>query len=353
MKLQTKTGRTLFSAIILAFCLNCSAVLAYAGSLDRQSLHDELKQLWDSLSTLEFRSESYEIDSRGRPDRTKTFISEYAVAPGGRLAVKVYFGGNGQAPKLVQDARYDGTHRIDVQTLPDEPKTVDMVRVTNRSDREHLFDGHMNEVLWLFAPDGKPVDTYIKDDAEIDVRPGPDGGENVVVACDIPRGRTLRFELAPDHDYLPRRVELRAEGVEHIYEVTRFGRDNGRWFPVEGTKLTRDGQGVKRRRFEVDGLRINRTIAASTFTMPRKLEDGAVILDRTSLHRSRVVGGPDARIEFVERHPASFAEEAEGEPIVASRSPARFPTALVLGSVSLGALVLAAIIYHLRGRDVR
>lgn len=328
-----------------AFQLTYNGPLVTAGQvLDRPELKSRLRQLWDSLDTLEYRCESYKIGYFGRPDEANRIIYENAIGPQGRWASKVFFVKDGNASQLMQDIRADGKREIVLQYIPGSSEVVEQVRVSNLQDRSSVFGDPMNEVLWLFVPGGKPLHERLDRDVELSI----DDEKRTVVGIDIDAERHVNCSLDPARDWLPTHVHLRAGEVEVDYDVERFGSDNGRWFPVEGRMRTR-GDREELRHFVVTSLRINRGIKDSAFTMPDNLEKGVAILDQTSKVRSRIVGGEEARNRFVAKYGSSFVKQSEGEPLVAPRDPPEIPLSGVIATVSLLLILIAATV-HFRGK---
>ena len=299
------------------------------------------------MATVEFRSESYKNGILGQPDLANRIIYEYAIGPDGRRASKVFFVKEGEdPPRLMQDIRIDGTKRIILQYIPKSSETVDQIRVSNIEDRGSVFAKGMNEVLWIIAPGGRPL--YERLNAEVDL--SVDQEKRPVIGFVLDGGRHVTCTLDRDRDWLPVHVNLRVAESEHVYDVKRFEKDNGRWFPMEGTMRTQ-GNRSEIRSFLVTNLRINRGIPDSTFTMPQNLEKGVAIFDETSKERLKVVGGRKARDLFAAKYASAFAKmKSEGEPLVVPRD---VPTSALPGTIAVLSVLLigiAAIIHFLDRR---
>ena len=88
-------------------------------------------------------------------------------------------------------------------------------------------------LLWLLTPFGtlfpvgKPLHLHSDDGAKLEISRDPTGQPTVTLF--IERGNQ-HFELDPEYNYLPKRVT----GDSQDIDVTKFVKENGRWFPVEG-----------------------------------------------------------------------------------------------------------------------
>ena len=91
------------------------------------------------------------------------------------------------------------------------------------------------------------------------------GGEPRVILIDAERPEA-RAELDPGHGWLPRRIEL---GPKNVSIATRFAREAGHWFPVEGTRTSPGKENaILTNSFAITDLKINRPISDSTFERP-------------------------------------------------------------------------------------
>ena len=178
---------------------------------------------------------------------------------------------NAQEPKLLQDRRDDGAGIPDHgrrqvpkygrRSVSNQTNTVTCTRRSGEVLRLLMFpDAYASRPAPYVHRLGNPLE--ITRDAH--------GKPRVVLSID--RGGPVLIELDPEHGWLPRKL---SGGFE--ITVTRFARENGVWFPVEGTfraSYVDEAGKLKSRpeRFRVSNLRINRPIADDRFTLPDELK---------------------------------------------------------------------------------
>lgn len=260
---------------------------AWAQSPDRARLRETLKALWDGIETLEFESDQTFPDlADGPPKPTSPFPdlrSTFRYQMPNRFAFSSYF----TRPKVdkpsLLDYRYDGQrlHRI-VRAGDDMGSPIDQVIIDKQVGGPGEYTGILNHALIAWMPGSKPAYAQLDDGARLEfVADGERGEQTWLVGTDR-NVRQFRAELDPEHDWLPRRVEF-VDGHTRL-DVTKFGRDNGRWFPVEGKgtrRHTAEGAEDERTEFRVTLLKINRPLPDGCFAVP-PLPKGARVVDQTN-----------------------------------------------------------------------
>lgn len=334
---------------LTATILACAACILSVGASPRSSdpaeLRERLRQAFTSIDSLQFTCESWATDAAGNPDGLPSFFFEISVASGDRRALKIFFGENGQPPRLMQDTRQDGAKRIDIQHMKNDSSKIDAVFIKNAENPGAVFQGDMNEALWLFAPDGLPLYSYVGPETVVEELRDNQGNLTLVFSAPITRKRTIRCELDPRRDNLPRRLTLVAGKYTNTYETREFHRDNGRWFPSRGTQTTIGPKGTTYRSFVVRDLKINRGVPDSVFRVPSPLEAGVVVLDRTSRTPSRIVGGFAARRKLIEANPSSFPDSAIQNTSKTAKPPTPI-TGWLIGLITFASVCVAAFIVY-------
>ncbi len=253
----------------------------------RAEVRNALKNWWDRLETLEFRELDTYLGPDGRPNPGwATHFIDYAHAPGNRRAVRHGSINAEGAETLIQERRFDGKTQTYIGADGKYPPEITFVEVFDQTDTRDHYEGEHGAItgqvlMWIGGPDSpgaRPFYTYIDGGAPLAISRDAGGKPRVVLTLGR-HGAEYRFELDPEHDFLPRDVEGRSIRLF----VTKFARVGGVWFPVEGSAGVR----IKDRehRFKVVDLKVNRPIPDSRFTMPPELEARAVFMGRPRLDR--------------------------------------------------------------------
>lgn len=324
---------------ILAF-LNANA---HGAELpDRAELAAILEHQWSSLVDLEFESEEPAYDGWGKLLFTQRMHLGYGA--GGRWLTSVSIIKDG-VPADQSEMREDGKLRYQFQYLPGRSDVIHALVITRPQNKPREYRGGMCQALWAFLPGGRPLADRLAD-AATQLAPVTleSGKEGLKLTAEY-RGRSLEIQLDPEHDFLPCRVRL--EG-SFTLRVTRFGEDNGRYFPIEGEEESERANGPARRTFLVKTLRINRNLPASHFGMPN-LDDGVPIIDQVK-GNNRVPGRPGARKVPRDRQapiPESLVISKDAKPtlLIAPQEPARSsPWPWIVGGISLSLLTGALLL---------
>jgi hypothetical protein len=330
--------------IYLAFSCGHWPIPADAAWVDRESLGDELKTLWESIESLEFRYEDFATNDRGGPEPPPGYATreDCRYAPPERLAKQSWFREADGAWKMGNEFRLDGRRKVSLGFLKDRPEVLESVRVSNLGTFTEAVSslGGTGGFLWL--PDGEPIHKWLDDRAKVSAT---GDGNQVEVTFPITQGRTLVYTLDRARDWLPSRVRLGliAEGFVE-YRVTEYQRDNGRWFFRAGQIISSDQDGGRgRRAFEFSEVRINRGHAPESFTVPSRLEDGVVIFDQTKRRVGQVVGGFPAIERFNKKY-GLVSKPSIGTPVEAAQHEESFPWPTVIGVASVSALVAACLL---------
>ena len=309
---------------------------------------NDVKEYWDAVHSIEYTATSHQVDAVGLPDISGLRLKEYrAVASGGKSATSLSVIQDIHQEKIVHDTRMDGIKRYHCFYLDgnsDKDKNVmKSIKVTKQTST--LVES-LEDATWVVFPGGKRIDEL--SNTSTNTRIVANGRDRRAILTNrLDQDRTLACELDSSHDWLPIKVTLTAFGESCSYEVTRFFRKDGRWFPREGTKVYRKEGVPTQRIFEIHRVNINGELPADTFGLPAKIEPGVTILDETVKGKStRIVGGMSARDAFFERHhvTSESPKKSNSPPLHASTIPEQTPWALILGIMSvvsiMGALSL-------------
>ncbi len=351
-------GQAIIVSVLAA--VSCSAALGH--DLTEAEVMERCRLAWESLETLQFTCSHFNVEGdRVAYDRGST-RSEFWQAPGGKRAL-VEWGVHPDREELMQNFRQDGRRRYTLICYPDHPEVVKDIGIEVQPDTADRYVGYMNFALWLLMPGGKPVHIHLAEGGRLAPYEGEGSGERVLVVSKF-QGKPLRMVVDPERDWLP--VEVAIEGGMRIV-ATRFEKDNGRWFPVDGgmvrpkTVIVSPNGEIKKytgneldvRQFEVSEFHINRPIPASRFELPR-LEDGVRSLDVTK-RKTRVEyqGGKSAYEERVRKYSDSTetSEERLTDPIIAGRPVSGLRNPVLLIGVGIAALLVAFGIRMRRTQD--
>jgi hypothetical protein len=314
---------------------------------DRSTVLSALEGMWKSLESFEFRCEQFVADAQYKVDLTKPKnLWDFSYQSGGRWALKwttVYPDGR---EVINEDQRFDGREHRLVMHVPNEPNVVDEVRTRNQEGGKDFYPGPMFDLLWVVIPGQQPLYTRLTVDSPL--APTEVTGDQGYPVVRFPfrfKTNIASCRLDPQKDWLP--TEVLVGGGSNI-KVTKFTRDNGRWFPAEGrTEKNIRGQ-IERSLFIVTQLHINRTVQPGVFQSP-PLQEGAMKSDLRT-NKGEAIGGRQARQDFVRKH---FKTAPPPVPLspgnVASRNSRRFPWALLVGGLALGILVIA-LVFRRMGR---
>ncbi len=327
--------------VLVAFAtpIASPATPSRADEPDRAEVRETLKQLWDSLDTLEFQVETMVLDRRGEPDtKIGGGRTEFAFGSGGRRASKTWRIEPGLKDEtVVSESRLDGRRGCHIVFFPGSGGVIDNITISPQITTHEDSPTTVNSASWLLTPFGKPLFSYVDEGAELSrIAAGED--EGCVALTTKVRGNTLRLVLDPAHDWFPKRASV---GKVMDAEVMEFGRDSGRWFPVECVDTTFEEGEVKRTRSRVENLRINRPIPDARFAPP-PFEAGMLVADRSS-GTAKIVGGDSARKALLERHGSTLTTigQRSESPVSAARAPRASRWPWIVGVTAVGFIVVA------------
>ena len=238
----------------------------------RAEVRDALKSWWEGMKTLEFRERTTYLEPDGRKKKgSPDGVVEYAHAPGNRRLVRHGAINAEGVESYAQERRFDGRNHFYILADGKFPSEITTFEVSKQTDTRDFYEGEMSDVLWLImfldVRAGRPLYQFIDWGNPMVISRDAAGQPKVILIID--HGGPVAIELDPDHGWLPRKVG-------QITSVTKFAKDNGVWFPVEGVSPGRDREGAST--FQVVGLRINRPIADDRFTFPHDQKTKAVEL---------------------------------------------------------------------------
>jgi RNA polymerase sigma factor (sigma-70 family) len=251
---------------------------------DAAIVRKALKEWWDGIKTLEFRDVTCNIYGDSLPIlEGEHRLVEVVLGEGNKRSVTHGTLLNDGKVRVVQEKRDNGTTQFYLLSNAENPDRITSVTITDQRNTRDKYHDEMGTLLWLLTPSTSglggacmPLHLHIDNpDTVSKIEIGRDANGKPTVGMFLSYG-SQRYELDPDHDYLPRRVT----GTINDINVTKFARQNGRWFPVEGVVTHRLAAGeVVREAFVVQGLKINQPIPDSRFEMPVD-SDGIRVLDR-------------------------------------------------------------------------
>ncbi len=219
------------------------------------------------------------------PDRDYTLQFELDYTNHGRRIVRQTLVSTDEIRKLTEQ-REDGKTHTSILWMHGDPEVVDRVVMKNQEhDAEH-YAGPMFPLFWVFLPDGRPLHVHLNEGATIE-RLETDNLyliKSMRKRVELP----LLITVDRDRDWLPRKIVIGDE--ETVIEVTDFGLDNGRWFPIKGQgsskKTDDDGQIVRGREqfsFSVSGFQFNTPIDPNDYSIDLgTLHDGVLVSNETT-----------------------------------------------------------------------
>ena len=319
-----------------------------AAEIDRAAIYSTQKAYWDSITTLEVVGEEFPLDTTlHRRQGQEITHHEFRILYGsnGRLSFRrVQKSGRGETTGLHQFRR-DGRTFLGIMAYLKDPDAIDELVIRNQVDKPGHHDGEMCLILWGWMPGGKTIPVWLDEGGTLS--PGRDQtGQEIAIVTSELRKRPIRIELDPDHDWLPRRIELVGDST---FEIKEFARDRGHWFPSEITQVI-DGSAVQsgsglRSGYKLTSLSVNRGVAEGSFGMPRLL-DGSLVRDERNWS-GYIQGGTKARDRLLkDRGERSASKSTPGAvglapQVVVAVEPGRFPWEMALVGAAVAVLALS------------
>lgn len=315
---------------------------AGGAEISRTSIRESIARWWDSIESIEVRMDRLQsYDERG-----EVLIEEHhiAVAAGEKVSVKVVQTTRTGEKVVAANTRTDGLKTYQGATLEGHPEVSKTINVMNSASRPGHYVGPMDTILWLIMPGGTPLHRHLDEGADLLVDENPDGGKSYSIQFNFRYpNRPVKCILDPEHDWLPREVEIGTSGTYRI-RVTRFLKENGHFFPAAGTIHKMLNTGEHDSRFEVRAAAINRGAAPELFGPPN-LVMGTFIVDQTK-GKNHIQGGLKGREAFRAKYElpssAPVASKLPANPVVAGREPERSPIATTILVASTFVLIVAA-----------
>ena len=228
----------------------------------RAYIRNSLKDWWEGMRTLEFRERTTYLGPDGRPKKGEpTGVVDYAHALGNRRVVRHGSINAEGVESYFQERRFDSMNHFYILADGKFPSKITTFEVSKQTDTRDFYEGEMSAALWLMmfvdVRAGRPLYQFIDRGNPMEIARDPAGKAKVVLTID--HGGPVAIELDPDHGWLPRKVG-------QLVRVTKFAKDNGVWFPVEG--ISHLGDSNQASTFRIVDLRINRPIPDDWFTFP-------------------------------------------------------------------------------------
>lgn len=336
--------RYLFIFIIMAITPLRSQTQDVKPPLDRQAIGETLKQLWDSLDTVEFWCDCFPLDEAGQPDRSGIVVRhEFARQAGGCWALTVTaIKPNGEVT-VMESFREDRRRRYTTYYFSGQPDSISHVVIQSQKSTSNSYEGMMFCMTWLLMPGHRPIHELLAEAGPLELEQTGRNERGLVTFVATYNGYPLRCTLDPDRDWLAYRVKLGDDQLQSYWQVDRFERNNGRWFPAEGTFLAHTTDGRKLWGFTVTNVSINQPLKIPSFGLP-PLPEGTLVLDEVARTQT-VIGGKAARerLEKLHRKPGDPVKREPGPPITASRDPERTSWAHIAVGISIAAFVVAGL----------
>jgi hypothetical protein len=338
----------LCSAFVFIQCVGCAS-FCMAKDIDLQNVRETLKQTWDAVENVSIHGEEFLCDDGGRrDDRPGLSTSEFDViiASGGRRFQRVVEITARGERRVRTDIRQDGKKVRDLQYFDDLTQSPKNLVIQFQKDSHDNYRGSMVIATNLWAPLGRPLHSYLVDGGRLESARGEGGRETVSLIPAKPY-QNIRIELDADHGWLAKKFVV---GQDMEIVATRFSRDNGIWFPVEGyiTHLKAAKNLARQEGFRVTGLRVNRQLSDFAFAAP-PLPPGVFVADETG-GRSGPQGGLAAWKRLESEHAAGPAKNGTMsgarpyEPPAGSRKTDGGWMGILLGGTSLGFLLIALLL---------
>lgn len=297
---QSAIGLALWAVIILGQPLTVALGQFRSASAgpDLARVRKAITDSWAALRSIELSGREYPSDDSDAPRPGASSMEfRFSYQSGGKWAYAVWSVKPDGAKTLLADVREDGRKQYSLFDRTGYPGVLDRVQIQTQRSSTDRYDGGMQVVLWLWIPAGMPPATHLNAGGSLRAEQFADGTQHIVLHS-THRGLALRCELDPEHDWLPRRVQL---GDDIEYVATEFRLHNGRWFYAKGHQIRKTPKGGPiRTAFELDSVTINENLPTERFAPPR-LQPGVIVADVTA--RSRIEGGSRAREAFEQRYP--------------------------------------------------
>jgi hypothetical protein len=316
--------------------------------LERAKIHDVQKAYWESISTLELSGEEYSLDSNFRRlTGPKTGHLEHRVIYGSRGRFwfrRISVDSEGKIGSVHQ-FRENGRVFLGITPFEDDVDSLSMIVIRNQTDKPNLYENEMCLAFWGWMPGGKPIHIWLEEGGVLTIEKSKDGRE-VPVISSTHRKIPIRIELDPDHDWLPRSVNLEKHSE---FKTLRYERDQGHWFPgivreiIEPTSLP-PGCDI-RIEYKMIEMHINRAVPKSIFEIPQNL-DGVVVQDQRNW-TGYCKGGIQARKRLEKAHgddgtpKRSPDDRSPDSQVIASTEPPRLRWEIAIAIVSLFVLACA------------
>ncbi len=320
---------------------------------DLNEVRRVLKLSWDSLATLSYRLEEYELDERGERDRTMpTIQTDWYLGEGNRIAMSRRTMSPGGTVSFFSSVRQDGRRRYDITPFRGHPDSISRVTITAQKETRDSYAEITNSLAWLMTPGGRPLTAHLDAGGSLEIEDV--GARQRVVLLSREREKPLRCFLDPEHDWVPRRVELGTGDTMIYFQARRFVQEQGHWFPAEGTYLSPTVNGplgkssifYKRRGFTVSAISVNARLEESLFTLP-PLPRGAGVRDDVKGTSYYVGGTRAARKQLEDRyapHDSVAVSDQSAVPVQASTDPAPNYLPAVIGGLSAAVLCTAGVL---------
>lgn len=312
---------SLATGLIVAFGSLAYPVCGTAQPIDIDSIREHLRQQWESIESIEWVLDEYLEREDGVALPVPGHLHyELSRSKGGLSYYKIENAAKGHE-RVLSHVLEDGKKRYNYVHLHDYPGVIHELDIsTQQTIDEGLDDVPQNSITWLTTPGKKPLYLHMTNEAraqEID----EDGRKLIEVILPY-KGSELRCVLDTERDWSVVSIEV-LNGDRIKWSITKFQRDNGRWFASEGVHTGKIVGRYQEWTFKVTNPKINRPVAPGTYDQAR-LPSGALVVDRVKNTRRVWNGTNKTRTEFLARYPSKSpkpAALAAANSIEASQEP--------------------------------
>lgn len=308
----------------------------------------EAKLAWESIESIQFHGRTEEINDQEKLDKSSYIEHDCVLASQGRTVQKLKIVTENKII-FYGETRTDGEKVYVIDYLENNSKIPSNITITYLPDKEAVLKSRMNEVLWMVVPGGKPIFRHIENATD---KLLSNDKRYLEITANITEKQRYQCKLDKNHDWLPIQAKLlvnNKKGISYTFFVNSFAVSNGHWFPTKVTQVTTSGNKRVTKILEVTEFKINAKLDSSIFTLPKNLEKGVLISDKTRSRGSRILGGSIARDKFLAKYSGGETNKGEtnkigagGQRLLTSRDPSIFPWSTLL-SIASTALLVAGI----------
>ncbi len=308
-----------------------------AADVTRDQIVSHWKAYWAAIENVEVECDEFVVRD-GALEKDPSFpLMQYSLVLGSRArrAIRGTATNSDGTRWRPFDVREDGRQTCDIEPFRDDLDSTNVLVLRPQSSTSSVYQGPMCAWLWLMRPGGKTLEGLLAGGGSLELSRG---SKEVRLVFDH-KGARKTCELDPDHDWLPGRLRM-PDGMV-LCEATRFTRERGLYFPVEGIQaMPPSGQKQKlMMRIHVNRIQLNAPLPASRFLAPAP-PPGTLIHDeirKTSWYQ----GGDEARLKAEKLHHVDSKSATNAAKVTASVDPPASPWFRPLVAFAVGSFAVA------------